>query len=57
MEGLPPSYHGLPANPVDCLVHTEYGADAWKHVVLAGFSESRMIPLEYPAGLAMVGVK
>src|SRR5262249_14642459 len=25
--GLPPSYHGSPANLPDCLVHTEYGAD------------------------------
>jgi SAM-dependent methyltransferase len=56
-EGLPPSYHGSPANPGDCLVHTEYGADAWKHVVLAGFSECRIVPLEYPAALALVGVK
>jgi SAM-dependent methyltransferase len=56
-EGMPPSYHGSPANPVDCLVHTEYGADAWKHVVLAGFSECRIVPLEYPAALALVGVR
>jgi len=56
-EGLPPSYHGSPENPEDCLVHTEYGADAWKHVVLAGFSECRIIPLEYPAALALVGVR
>ena len=55
--GLPPSYHGSPENPEDCLVHTEYGADAWKHVVLAGFSECRIIPLEYPAALALVGVR
>lgn len=55
--GLPPSYHGSPANPADCLVHTEYGADAWKHVVEAGFRECRIIALEYPAALALLGVK
>jgi SAM-dependent methyltransferase len=56
-EGLPPSYHGSAENPEDCLVHTEYGADAWKHVVLAGFRECRIVPLEYPAALALVGVR
>ncbi len=56
-EGLPPSYHGSPANPGDCLVHTEYGADAWKHLVLAGFEECRMFAFDYPAALAFVGVR
>jgi len=56
-EGLPPSYHGSPSNPVDCLVHTEYGADAWKHVAVAGFRECRIVPLEYPAAQAIVGVR
>ena len=56
-EGLPPSYHGSPANPADCLVHTEYGADAWKHVVLAGFRECRIVSLEYPAAQSLVGVR
>jgi SAM-dependent methyltransferase len=55
--GLPPSYHGSPENPADCLVYTEYGADAWKHVIRAGFPECRVLALEYPAALALVGVK
>jgi SAM-dependent methyltransferase len=55
-EGLPPSYHGSPSNAADHLVHTEYGADAWKHVLLAGFSECRIVALEYPASQALVGV-
>jgi SAM-dependent methyltransferase len=55
--GMPPSYHGNPSNPGDCLVHTEYGADAWKHVVLAGFDECRVHCLEYPAASALVGVR
>jgi SAM-dependent methyltransferase len=55
--GLPPSYHGSAANPGDCLVHTEYGADAWKHPLLAGFSECRIIAKEYPAGQALIAVR
>jgi SAM-dependent methyltransferase len=56
-QGLPPSYHGSPENAADCLVHTEYGADAWKHLVLAGFAECRIFSLEYPAAQALVGVR
>jgi SAM-dependent methyltransferase len=56
-EGLPPSYHGSPSNAADHLVHTEYGADAWKHVLLAGFAECRIVALEYPASQALVGVR
>ena len=54
---LPPSYHGSRDNPVDCLVFTEYGADAWKHVVQAGFEECRIIVREYPSALALVAMK
>jgi ubiquinone/menaquinone biosynthesis C-methylase UbiE len=56
-HGLPPSYHGSSSNPADCLVHTEYGADAWKHVLLASFAECRIVSLEYPAAQALVGVR
>lgn len=56
--GLPPSYHGSPGQYADDLtVHTEYGCDAWKHLVLAGFHECRLIALEFPAGLALVGAR
>jgi SAM-dependent methyltransferase len=55
--GLRPSYHGSRENPADCLVHTEYGADAWKQVIQAGFQECRLFALEYPSALALVGVK
>jgi SAM-dependent methyltransferase len=54
---LPPSYHGTPANPGDHLVHTEYGADAWKHALLAGFGECRIVSKEYPAGQALIAVR
>lgn len=56
-RGLPPSYHGSPQGPGDYLVHTEYGADAWKDPLLAGFGECRIVALEYPAGQALVAVR
>lgn len=56
-EGRPPSYHGTGDNAADFLVHTEYGADAWTHVALAGFRECRILPFEYPAAQALVGVR
>jgi SAM-dependent methyltransferase len=55
--GLPPSYHGSPENPPDNLVHTEYGADAWKHVIQAGFEECRIFSMDFPAAHALVGKK
>jgi SAM-dependent methyltransferase len=56
-DGLPPSYHGSPDNPVDCTVRTEYGADVWTHVMLAGFRECRIFSVEYPAAQALAGVR
>jgi SAM-dependent methyltransferase len=56
-EGLSPSYHGTAKDNLgDYLVHTEYGADAWKHVILAGFPECRIVALEYPAALGLIAV-
>jgi SAM-dependent methyltransferase len=56
--GLPPSYHNRPGEQdAGMIVQTEYGADAWKDVVLAGFSECRLVPLDYPAAIALVGVR
>jgi SAM-dependent methyltransferase len=56
--GLPPSYHGSEENrSADHLVHTEYGADAWRHVIQAGFAECRIIALEHPVAHALVGLK
>lgn len=56
-EGLPLSFHGSPCNPDDHIVCFEYGADAWKYLILAGFSECRIHSLEYPAAQALVGVR
>ena len=56
-EGLPASYHGNADEQAgDWAVVTEYGADAWKHVAQAGFSECRMVVLEYPTAQAIVAV-
>jgi hypothetical protein len=44
-------------NPTDHLVQTEYGSDAWSQVIRAGFAECRIVSLEYPAALALVGVR
>ena len=52
-EGLSPSYHGNSAvNAADYIVHTEYGADAWTHLMLAGFTEVIINCVQYPAALA-----
>jgi ubiquinone/menaquinone biosynthesis C-methylase UbiE len=56
--GLPPSYHGDPnQRAADFAVQTEYGCDAWKQLVLAGFQECRLITPEFPSALAFVGVR
>ncbi len=56
-EGLPPSYHGSGEQQQDFLVYTEYGCDAWKHVIQAGFQECRLLSVEYPSAQALVAVK
>lgn len=57
-QGLLPSYHGTgETSNSDLLVHTEYGYDAWRQVIQAGFRECRIVSLEYPAALAIVAVK
>lgn len=57
-QGLPRSYHGMLNDPHDdCLVWTEYGADAWRQVHLAGFVECRVVTLHPPAAHALIGIK
>ncbi len=55
--GMSPSYHGSGDNKSDYLVRTEYGCDAWKQVIQAGFQECRIFSINYPAAQAMVAVK
>jgi SAM-dependent methyltransferase len=55
---LPKSYHGYTDEErTDFLVYTEYGSDAWRQVIQAGFQECRIIVLEYPAALALLAIK
>ncbi|WP_083888273.1 glycosyltransferase [Pleurocapsa sp. PCC 7327] len=56
-EGLSPSYHAGAEDINSVLVYTEYGGDAWKHVIKAGFNECRIFSLEYPSAQVLVGVK
>jgi SAM-dependent methyltransferase len=57
-DGLPSSYHNRPGErDPGMVVRTEYGADAWKHVVLAGFRECRLTVLEYPAAIAIAAIR
>ena len=55
--GLSPSYHGTPADGEGYLVHTEFGADAWRWPLAAGFSECRVIGVEPPAAHAWTAVR
>jgi len=53
--GLPPSYHGSEnKNSDDYIVQTEFGGDAWKYPILAGFSEVRIFSLEYPSSESLL---
>jgi SAM-dependent methyltransferase len=57
-DELPASFHGGPGDELpDYRVFTEYGADAWRELMEAGFREVRLNAREYPASLAMVGLK
>ena len=56
--GLPRSYHGSSGQrAADLAVETEYGCDAWAHLMLAGFQECRLITPEFPSALAFVGAR
>jgi ubiquinone/menaquinone biosynthesis C-methylase UbiE len=56
--GLSPSYHGQSGTPAnDQIVCTEFGADAWKSVIKAGFQSCDIYSFEYPAALAMIARK
>jgi len=56
-KGLPPSYHGDPAKGAGYLVHTEFGADAWRWPLAAGFADCRIVSLEHPAAHALIAVR
>ncbi len=53
-KGLKKSYHGnVKEIDSDYIVHTEFGADAWKFAVEAGFPYVRIHSFEYPSALAI----
>lgn len=53
-KGLKKSYHGnVKEIESDYIVHTEFGADAWKFAVEAGFICVRIHSFEYPSALAI----
>ena len=56
-SGLPPSYHGMAGLGERYLVHTEFGADAWRTVFAAGFAECRIHALDHPAAHAFVAIR
>lgn len=57
-SGLAPSFHMKPGpDRDDFLVHTEYGADAWRQLIDAGFSECRIIAIRPPIAHALIGIK
>jgi len=57
-EGMPPSYHNnSEERDPALLVRTEYGADAWGQVIEAGFRECRIVALDPPGAIALVGVR
>jgi SAM-dependent methyltransferase len=52
--GMKNSYHGGPGESApDEIVHTEFGADAWKFALEAGFGSIRIHCFEYPCALAV----
>ena len=55
--GLPPSHHGTPADGAGYLVHTEFGADAWRWPLAAGFAEVRAVAVEAPAAHAFTAIR
>jgi SAM-dependent methyltransferase len=55
--GRPPSYHGTAPDGEGYLVHTEFGADAWRIVFAAGFAECRIVAIDPPAAHALVAIR
>ena len=55
--GLPASHHGTPADGDGYLVHTEFGADAWRWPLSAGFTECRVVAIEPPAAHAWTAIR
>ena len=57
-DGLARVYHGYPGcETEDQLVRTEFGADAWRFALEAGFRSCEIEAFEYPAALTLAARK
>ncbi|NTV53622.1 MAG: class I SAM-dependent methyltransferase [Candidatus Firestonebacteria bacterium] len=57
-QGLPPSYHGNPAEkPADQIVWSEYGADFYLDFIAAGWTKISCFTLGTPDSLAVIANK
>jgi hypothetical protein len=58
-SGLSLSHHGSKEQQGrnDYIVLTEFGSDAWKYAILAGFSEVRICSFEYPSAQSLLCTK
>jgi len=56
-EGLAKSYHGYADTGTDdFVVQTEFGADAWTYIMLAGFTTVSLHAVEYPVSVAYCAI-
>ena len=56
--GMPLSFHNnAEERDSALLVRTEYGADAWRQVIDAGFPECRLVSFDAPGAIAVVGMR
>lgn len=56
--GMPKSFHGQSGVEADDQqVWTEFGADAWKTVIAAGFQSCEIYAFEFPASLVLIARK
>lgn len=54
-DGLPKSFHGNASTAAtDWAVQTEFGADGWTYLFLAGFNAVTIHSVEYPAAIAFM---
>jgi SAM-dependent methyltransferase len=56
--GLPPVFHGNPRTATDDqLVRNEFGADAWRFAIEAGFASCAILDFDYPAAVTFVAAR
>jgi SAM-dependent methyltransferase len=56
--GLPPVFHGSARTATDDqLVRSEFGADAWRFVIEAGYASCAILDFDYPAAVTFVAAR